>query len=346
MAQPATTPPAETTPPGGSGQPPGRQLPLIRGATGPEVEDLQARLAAAGFDVDGDDHGCFGDHTESALQRFQATRGLMADGACDRHTWAAVVEASFRLGDRLLYLRRPMFRGDDVVDLQARLGGLGFDAGRVDGIFGPDTERALRDFQHNTGLTIDGVCGPDVTAALRRLGEPRTSGTAVAGVRERERLRQAPRELAGRRLAIGECGGLDALAHAIARHLHDEGSQVAVLQHPDPSVQASQANEFEADLFVHLSVGEPPCWTSYYATVSFESVGGHRLADLLSASLHPLDVVCDEPRPMRLPVLRETRMPAVVVHLGPPSVVVLHTADVARATLEAVRAWVTTPLDR
>ena len=73
---------------------------------------------------------------------------------------AALVEAGYRLGDRSLYLHSPMMRGDDVADLQLRLGGLGFDAGRIDGVFGPDSARALLDFQRNTGLATDGIAGP------------------------------------------------------------------------------------------------------------------------------------------------------------------------------------------
>ena len=37
----------------------------------------------------------------------------------------------------MLYLRRPMLRGDDVAELQRQLNALGFDAGREDGILGP-----------------------------------------------------------------------------------------------------------------------------------------------------------------------------------------------------------------
>ena len=36
-----------------------------------------------------------------------------------------------------------MQHGDDVAALQKRLHDLGFDCGRIDGIFGPDTERGL-----------------------------------------------------------------------------------------------------------------------------------------------------------------------------------------------------------
>ena len=81
-----------------------------------------------------------------------------------------------------------MLRGDDVAELQLRLGALGFDAGRVDGIFGPMTQRRSSDFQQNMGLVPDEVCGPDTVDALSRL-QPRAGVGTVAGVRERHELR-------------------------------------------------------------------------------------------------------------------------------------------------------------
>ena len=75
---------------------------------------------------------------------------------CGPQTWNALVDAGWQLGDRLLYERSPMLRGDDVADLQVRLGGLGFLDDRVDAILGPRTRRALEDFQRNSGLTVDG----------------------------------------------------------------------------------------------------------------------------------------------------------------------------------------------
>ena len=50
-----------------------------------------------------------------------------------------------------------MLRGDDVAELQQRLCTLGFDTGRVDGIFGDATVRALGEFQRNAGLPVDGI---------------------------------------------------------------------------------------------------------------------------------------------------------------------------------------------
>lgn len=320
-------------------------LPLRCGASGDAVRDVQRRLAAAGLPVD-DEAGTYAEGTEAAVRSFQQVRGLVVDGVCGRDTWAALVEAGYALGDRLLYLRTPMLRGDDVAALQRKLGALGFDAGRVDGIFGPATERALKDFQRNSGITVDGVGGPDVLTCLTRLGGSPDAAASVAGVREREQLRHAPRHLADRRVVVGETGGLEALATTTGRALHDQGALVAVLHDPDPSAQAAEANGFDADLYLGVAISpDRTPRIAYYATTGFESAGGRHLADLLAIAVAaPLGTGEVEVVGLRATILRETRMPAVVCHLGPPEVVVAHLAELAAAMAGAVGRWVDTPL--
>ena len=48
------------------------------------------------------------------MRAFQQHRGLHEHGTCDESTWLALVEASWRLGDRPLRLIAPNMRGDDV----------------------------------------------------------------------------------------------------------------------------------------------------------------------------------------------------------------------------------------
>lgn len=309
------------------------------------VKDLQHRLTALGYDADGDDPGVFGPATEAAVRAFQTTRSLRVDGLCGPQTWGALVEAGYRLGDRLVYLRSPMLRGDDVHELQRRLGAMGFDGGRVDGIFGPRTQAALVDFQMNAGLVADGICGPDTVDALVRLGAKVGSPHNVAVVREREALRQAPRRLAERRLAVGETGGLAALADAVGRALHEAGAAVLTLHHPDQSVHAREANGFDADAYLGLALGAAGCSTAYYAASGFESAGGRRLAELIAAEVAAvLDATDGGPAGMRLTVLRETRMPATWCEVGPPSTVVARSAALVEALCRAVTRWVETPV--
>ena len=324
---------------------PGDALPLRAGCEGPAVRDLQQRLTAVGAgDPPGEVDGTFGPRTEAAVRAFQGSRGLFVDGVCDRATWSALVEAGHRLGSRLLYLRQPMLRGEDVVVLQRSLSELGFDAGRIDGIFGPDTERALKDFQRNAGLTVDGICGRDSTAGLARMRGRVDDPVAIAGVRERERLLGAPRSLTGRRVVIAHAGGLGALAEATGRALLDAGARVVVLDHPDPSILAQKANAFDADVVVGLEVRpDPQVHVAYYATDGFASIGGRRLAELLAEEL-AAPVTAATVQGMRLPLLRETRMPTVVCCPGSSQEAVNHAADVADACRRAVERWAAAPV--
>ncbi len=134
-----------------------------------------------------------------AVRGFQQSRRLDPDGVVGPDTWRALYEAGYVLGDRLLDYRRPMARGEDVAELQRRLNDLGFDAGKVDGVFGPDTQRALRDFQHNRQIAEDGITGPQVLGELRLVSRT-AEKTGREAIREREWLRSLPRTLAGSRV--------------------------------------------------------------------------------------------------------------------------------------------------
>ncbi|MDW3220310.1 MAG: peptidoglycan-binding protein [Acidimicrobiales bacterium] len=312
-------------------------LPLRRGDSGPAVRDLHQRLVAAGFHDTGDSDD-FDDHTEKALRAFQASRKLVEDGICARQTWTALVDADHRLGDRMIYLRSPMTRGDDVTDLQHRLGSLGFDAGWLDGIFGPDTERAVRDFQHNQGLTGDGVVGRETVAALQRLAGRTAGDKTVAEVRDLERLRSHS-GLVGERIVIGEEGGLPAIVDGLARRLRLDGAEVLTMHQPDLSDQARAANEWDGSVYVGLTLADAGHHVSYFEIEGFTSHGGralaHQCADRLT-SLLPAPIAAAG---MRLPILRETRMPAVWCRLGPANLVVEHAAAVTDALREAITTW-------
>lgn len=58
-------------------------------------------------------------------------------------------------------------RGTQVVQLQQQLTELGYDVGKVDGLFGPATRHAVIAFQKVNGLARDGIVGPRTRAALR-----------------------------------------------------------------------------------------------------------------------------------------------------------------------------------
>lgn len=141
--------------------------PILPGARGPAVEDIQKRLLRLGFDLGptGVD-GVFLGKTREAVAAFQASETLSEDGVVGDATWAALVDATFTLGDRMLYLRLPHFHGHDVAVLQQALSTLGFSCGDLDAIFGRFTERAVREFQRNCGQPDDGIVGPETVRAV------------------------------------------------------------------------------------------------------------------------------------------------------------------------------------
>src|ERR1019366_6001751 len=133
-----------------------------------------------------------------------------------------------------------------------RLSALGFDTGRVDGIFGGLTSSALADFQRNVSLPVDGILGASTLRELKRVMPRHPDPQLVSDIRDRERLRQAPRAVLGRRLAVGEGGGLSVLVTAVRRHLMATGAEVIPLLPPDGSLQAAAATAAGVEVYVGL----------------------------------------------------------------------------------------------
>lgn len=321
------------------------------GDRGPAVRDLQRRLgrlagtplpAGGGLEPAG---GVFDEALAHAVKRFQQERGLAADGVVGVETWRCIVEAGFALGDRLLWHSRTMMRGDDVREFQHRLNQLGFDAGTEDGIFGPLTQSALEEFQRNAGINVDGVAGPETIAALRRLHRDHQTGGAAARAREREALRRLTgRGLPGARILVdpahgpadpGHVGpGGDreaevtwALASQLAARLRALGA-VALLARgprttPSPSERARFANEQGVDVAVSIALAGHPnprargSASYYYGDGRFVSEAGRALAELLQEAVVGAGFAPDcRTHAMTWPILRETRMPSVVVEPG------------------------------
>lgn len=280
------------------------------------MRDIQDRLAALGFDPDADPRGEYGPSTTDSVRSFQSERGLNPDGIVGPETWRALYEAGYRLGDRLLYLRRPMLRGEDVAELQSRFNSLGFDAGKVDSIFGPDTQRAVYEFQANRGLVEDGVAGPEVTTELRLV----TRGPIRAGretVREREWLRNAGGSLVGTRAffdaaarSADEARLAWAAANAAALEFQERGGLPLVSHGVDEMlperVRAGRANRGAADLIISFQQSDDDR-VFYFATSRSRSEVGELLAGAVCREIG------GEVEGRATAMLRETRSPAIVI---------------------------------
>ena len=156
------------------------------------------------------------DLSESQIRSFQQARGLSVTGLVDEVTARALEEAQWKLGDRSLGLQEPpLVHGDDVAALQSRLTEMGFDCGRVDGLYGPRTELAVKDFQKSVGATIDGKCGPATIIALIRLTKS-VSGGAPSVLRESANQKNRGPALANKTIVLNPDGD-DSLARIASK---------------------------------------------------------------------------------------------------------------------------------
>lgn len=68
----------------------------------------------------------------------------------------SALAATYRLGSS----------GQEVRTIQEKLVRWGYFDGPADGIYGPNTQQAVRRFQQKNGLQVDGIAGPQTLAAL------------------------------------------------------------------------------------------------------------------------------------------------------------------------------------
>lgn len=302
------------------------------GQVSEEVADIQARLRSLGFEIL-DPTGSFGSSTSAAVRAFQQRRSMLVDGIVGPDTWSRLVEASWRLGDRTLYLKHPYMRGDDVEALQRRLNALGYDAGREDGIFGPLGYEAVCSFQSEYGIREDGMYGPRTHAALEGLRVDRP-GTAAE---IREELRHRNRDTVDGILVaidpghggedlggVGPAGTFESditwhLATLVAERLAATGARVRFTrtepENPDPSERARRANDEAADIYValHLNSHKEPTAEGSSAYHFGTSRAGRALAEAIQDEIVGLGARDCRVHARSYPVLRETRMPAVFV---------------------------------
>ena len=171
------------------------------GATGENVRTVQYLLDVHGHAVAVDAQD--GPVTRAAVQAFQSSAGLTADGVVGPLTWGALI-VTVSSGAS----------GPAVHALQSQLRGQGWRLAD-DGAFGPQTARSVRDLQTAHHLTVDGIVGPqtwnDVVGGFERLPSPEAAAQhlmdAWAADDRRTALRSAT-QAAVDLLLRGQHGGL------------------------------------------------------------------------------------------------------------------------------------------
>lgn len=154
---------------------------LKKGMRGAEVRKLQQDLTNKGYSTNGID-GIFGSNTEAAVKRFQKANNIKADGVVGESTKkalgmktsvskapakketpqkAAPVDTTFSSTP----LKKGM-RGAEVKKLQQVLTNKGYSTKGIDGIFGPNTELAVKKFQNANKIKADGVVSDATKKAL------------------------------------------------------------------------------------------------------------------------------------------------------------------------------------
>jgi zinc D-Ala-D-Ala carboxypeptidase len=137
--------------------PPALIWPVVhKGDHGARVVKIQYLLNQHGIHVTVD--GKFGHGTEVAVKFFQKKNGIAPTGAVGARTWLALI-VTIKKGSKGYAVKAAQYELRYVY---------GYNFVVVDGLFGQQTEWAVKLFQKKYGLTPDGVVGPRTWNALVR----------------------------------------------------------------------------------------------------------------------------------------------------------------------------------
>lgn len=266
----------------------------------------------------------------AAVKEFQQSRGLTVSGTVDAITLRALEEARWKLGDRVLSLTSPPMRGDDIAALQSQLSEMGFNCGRVDGIFGLDTEIAVMEFQKSVGVKVDGKCGPATIMSMLRLKKI-VSGGAPNQLRDAAVRAERGPALSGKVIVIDPSDSPDIfdLTQRLEGRLIALGVNVfltrTLASAPQESERIEFANATNADLVISLRqdryVNEQAhgIATYYYGSDSHgvHSIVGERFATLAQREICArTDLLNCRIHAKTWDLLRLTKSPTVRIDLG------------------------------
>lgn len=139
---------------------------MKQGDSGAEVRYLQDLLREAGY-LDSPATGYFGANTNRAVRAFQADYGLRVDGIAGVKTIATLESVvGFRPVEPGGNVLRHGSTGAEVQALQTALRNQGYYFGTIDGVFGTDTEHAVKNYQYDRFLVTDGAVGSSTKRVL------------------------------------------------------------------------------------------------------------------------------------------------------------------------------------
>ena len=267
---------------------------------------------------------------EQAVKEFQQSRGLNVTGAVDAITLQALDEARWKLGDRVFSLISPMMRGDDVATLQSQLSEMGFNCGRVDGIFGVESESAVKEFQKSVGVKVDGRCGPATIMSILRL-KKMVSGGAPLQLRDATTRAERGPALSGKVIVIDPSDSIDIfdLAQRLEGRLITLGVNVFLTRTSSSSSTESErieiANLANADLVIslhqdrYINSKAHGVATYYYGSDShgIHSIVGERFATLVQREICArTDLLNCRIQAKTWDLLRLIKAPIVCIELG------------------------------
>ena len=236
------------------------EVPLRLGALGDQVAVVQTMLNRISRNYPAIPKiapvtGVFGESTEAAVRQFQSIFNLTPDGIVGKATWYQMVNlyvAVQRLSElvsqeQTIYRIQPEFpgvlregdEGDAVRTVQYMLALLAeFNDAlaqiNIDGVFGPQTTQAVRQFQSQVGLTPDGVVWQMTWRELyRRASEVyfSLSRDTIRAIGERDEsvfamAEQTQRQRVGDVTRMGQNPGYDVALGQNDRNERQEGVQV------------------------------------------------------------------------------------------------------------------------
>lgn len=224
---------------------------------------------------------------------------------------------------------KPYLRGDDVAELQVRLSQLGFDPGRVDGVFGPRLDRALSEFQRNCGLETNGTLTQRTLIELRRFS-PTSGRTLVSEARDEAGFGQPQR-------GPIVVWGTSPIVETIAQLLPDVDFDAARGAWSVEQV-ASHANAVSALGVISLSQRSETNGVHLHYWASYQSYSrrGEQLASLVANAISRDEVAFRvEVTGMALPILRETQM--TTLHVEHSEMTSEESEQLSRAISRAIR---------